>query len=210
MTPSAEASTTDLTELDGKLAGANACWARAQAEAEELRRYPMRVLVNSGPEPTPAEIRPVESEPCAKPGHARPTAAVPSAVPIDNGAHNWGLWERNFIHGCEDLVYHHRYCQDDDCIESEDQGYEYALWRSTFNVSGGELIAAGPDRAAVPVLPAEPTDAMVEAAAKERQGQTLAAAHGAIWVSLSAREQDAYRADVRAILRAALAAGDPR
>jgi hypothetical protein len=61
----------------------------------------------------------------------------------------------------------------------------------------------------VPVLPAEPTDAMVEAAAKERQGQTLAAAHGAIWVSLSAREQDAYRADVRAILRAALAAGDP-
>jgi hypothetical protein len=57
MTPSAEASTTDPTELDGKLAGANACWARAQAEAEELRRYPMRVLVNSGPEPTPAEIR---------------------------------------------------------------------------------------------------------------------------------------------------------
>jgi hypothetical protein len=37
MTPSAEASTTDLTDLAGKLAGANACWARAQAEADELR-----------------------------------------------------------------------------------------------------------------------------------------------------------------------------
>jgi hypothetical protein len=69
---------------------------------------------------------------------------------------------------------------------------------------------AGALRAAVPVLPAEPTDAMVEAGAKERQGQTLAAAHGAVWGSLSYREQDAYRADARAILRAALAAGDPR
>jgi hypothetical protein len=68
----------------------------------------------------------------------------------------------------------------------------------------------GASPSAVPVLPAEPTDAMVEAGAKERQGQTLAAAHGAVWGSLSYREQDAYRADARAILRAALAAGDPR
>jgi hypothetical protein len=46
-----------LAELRGKLEGTEACYQRAKAEADELRRHPMRVLVSSGPEPTTAEIR---------------------------------------------------------------------------------------------------------------------------------------------------------